>query len=92
MVSADQHDGAPLPRHALHGTEKHFLRIGGRHERIEYVSRHKDEIDITRLTDAHDFVKRRNLFGQALAIHEPLADMPVGSVKNVHKKKITVKK
>ena len=87
MISRNDDDGAIFPRELLDGMKKNFLRFGGRELSIEYVSRNEHDGDVFLLCDAQELVKRFDLFGQTVSVHEPLADMPIRCLENVHPEK-----
>ena len=87
MISRDGNDRPSLCQ-LFDGGKKRFLRFGGRKESVEYVPRDEDEIDVLAVADPGEFVKRRPLLGQTLSVHQPFADVPVGCVKDLHKKYI----
>ena len=87
MIAADEHDRAPRSRKPLDGVKKHLLCFGGGHEGIEDVSRNEDDVRLLVLADADELFERLSLFGKALSVHQPFADVPVGGVKNFHIRK-----
>ena len=87
MISADEYDCPPFAGNTGDRMKKRLFRFSRRHIGIEHVSGNEHKVDRPFIADACDLIKGGDLFGQALTIHKPLADMPVGGVKNVHTEK-----
>ena len=76
-----------LSASAFAGVIRNFLRFGGREISIEYVPCNEHDGDIFLLCDARKLVKRFDLFGQTVSVHEPFTDMPIRCLENVHPEK-----
>ena len=87
VVPRDDDDCALCPRKLFDGMEKGLLCFGGRKIGIENIARDEHDGDILLLGDAGKLMKRFDLFGQTVPVHEPLADMPIRCVENVHPEK-----
>ena len=84
MIAADRKQTPVFPGDFFHGTEKFPLRFCGRKKRVEHVARNEHKLNTLALADRGDLVQHRSLFVQALAPGEAFADMPVGSVQDLH--------
>ena len=80
----DHDNGALSPRDFFHRAEKRFFRFRGRQISIENVSRYEYDVHVFGFANFGNFIKSGNLFGQTFRVHQPLSDMPIGGMKDVH--------
>ena len=84
VVPGNDDDRPLLPRQFLDGTEEDLLRLCGRQVGIEHVPRDEHDGDVLLLCDFGKFAEGVDLFGEAVPVHEPLPDMPIRCMENVH--------
>ena len=84
MIPGDDDDRSVFPRKLFDGVKKDLLRFGRRKIGVEYIPRDEHDGDVLLPADGDELFECLDLFGQAVPVHEPLADMPIRCVENVH--------